>query len=359
MSTASHTSPRRFYEIDLLRFIAAMSVVVYHLTFRGYAADQYSPLAFPAIARFSRYGYLGVELFFVISGYVILLSSVGKTLREFFVSRVARLYPAFWVACTLTFIVGRIWGTGAGDTHMAPMLHASARQFAVNMTMLQDLAGIPAIDGVYWSLTVEIMFYLLFSLLISYRLMRYIDLFIIVLLGISLLSPAPGTFISTLFFPEYAPYFAAGMLFYLIQERFEERRLMRYLLLLASYVLALRSALKISGTVSEVYQVQLSQVVTIGIVSSFFVAFWLIISRRLNLDRWKWLAIPGAITYPLYLLHSNISFIAFHRLGTTVNKYVLLVAAVLVMIAAAYLIHLLLEKRISNALKRLSSTLGS
>ncbi len=62
--------PLRFYEIDLLRFLAALSVVLYHYTYRGYMADHYSPVPFVGIGRFTKYGYLGVELFFLISGYV-------------------------------------------------------------------------------------------------------------------------------------------------------------------------------------------------------------------------------------------------------------------------------------------------
>ncbi len=113
MEQESRKAPTRFYEIDLLRFLAALSVVIYHYTFRAYGVGNLSPIPYLEMSRFTRYGYLGVELFFIISGYVILLSVQGKTVRQFFISRVQRLYPAFWVACTLTFLVVRIWGNGS------------------------------------------------------------------------------------------------------------------------------------------------------------------------------------------------------------------------------------------------------
>jgi len=100
LESAPHKLPTRFYEIDLLRFIAAISVVFYHYAFIGVTRPDYNPLVFPALVPIAKYGYLGVELFFIISGYVVLLSAQGKTVRQFFVSRVTRLYPAYWVACT-------------------------------------------------------------------------------------------------------------------------------------------------------------------------------------------------------------------------------------------------------------------
>lgn len=108
--------PARFYEIDLLRFVAAISVVWVHYTFMNVSRPDYNPLAFPEFVPVSKYGYLGVELFFIISGYVVLLSAQGKTVRQFFVSRVTRLYPAYWFACTLTFLVKIIWGAGTNTS---------------------------------------------------------------------------------------------------------------------------------------------------------------------------------------------------------------------------------------------------
>ena len=53
---------------------------------------------FPAIANVTKYGYLGVNLFLLISGFVILVSSDGKSPRQFVISRIVRLYPTYWVA---------------------------------------------------------------------------------------------------------------------------------------------------------------------------------------------------------------------------------------------------------------------
>lgn len=111
MEQQSLNLPVRYYGLDLLRFLAALAVVLYHYTFRAYNSDNLSPVRYEELGQLTRYGYLGVQLFFMISGYVILLSMQGKTVRQFLIARMQRLFPAFWVACTLTFLVVRLWGT--------------------------------------------------------------------------------------------------------------------------------------------------------------------------------------------------------------------------------------------------------
>src|SRR5712692_76407 len=99
----------RLYEIDLLRITAALAVVLYHYTFSGYARHL-TAIAFPALSTVTRYGYLGVDMFFVISGFVVLLSAWGRRPHEFVISRIVRLYPAYWVAVTITAIVAITYG---------------------------------------------------------------------------------------------------------------------------------------------------------------------------------------------------------------------------------------------------------
>lgn len=352
MEPEPHKSPIRFYEIDLLRFLAALSVVFYHYTYRGYAVGRVIPIAFPSLAPFTKYGYLGVELFFIISGYVVLLSAQGKTVQQFFRSRITRLYPAFWVACTATFVVERLWGAGLDSS-----LAASFGQFLFNMTMLHEFFGITSVDGAYWSLAVEITFYFLVSLLIAYRLMRHINLMLslwllyVVAAALSLhvgpLQPAPA--FTHLFFPAYAPYFIAGMLFYLLQKA-EGRTPFRYGLLAVAYLLALYNELNQAKVLAASYHEPFSPVVVAGAITLFFVVFLLIVFQKVNLNRFTWLKWPGALTYPLYLLHENIGYVLFNRAGSLANKYLLLGGTILTMIGLAYLLHVLVEKPMSKRL---------
>lgn len=115
MEQEPHKRPSRFYEIDLLRFLAALSVVLYHYTYRAYMEGHYSPVSYPVLGSFTKYGWLGVQLFFIISGYVVLMSAAGKTVKQFLLSRITRLYPAYWAACTLTFAFMRSFGPSPGQ----------------------------------------------------------------------------------------------------------------------------------------------------------------------------------------------------------------------------------------------------
>ena len=72
----AHSANSRFNELDLFRFLAAIAVVMYHWTFRGAAARNLTSFSIPEFAPWVKYGYLGVDLFFILSGFVILSEAV-------------------------------------------------------------------------------------------------------------------------------------------------------------------------------------------------------------------------------------------------------------------------------------------
>src|SRR5207302_7827749 len=138
----------RFQELDVLRGLAALGVVLFHYLTRYdqiYTSRGDVPFGFSI-------GASGVDLFFVISGFVIFMT-LGRcaTASDFLISRFSRLYPAYWAAALLTFIVGSMWPL--------PDQHYTVIQLLINLTMLQGFGNVPAIDGVYWSLGVELCFY--------------------------------------------------------------------------------------------------------------------------------------------------------------------------------------------------------
>ena len=91
----------RFYEIDLLRFVAAFAVVIFHYTYTGFM-EGYSPVAdFPAIREITRYAYMGINFFFVISGFVIFMSVADGSVRNFVISRFVQI-----ISCLLVCSAG-------------------------------------------------------------------------------------------------------------------------------------------------------------------------------------------------------------------------------------------------------------
>jgi peptidoglycan/LPS O-acetylase OafA/YrhL len=331
----------RVNELDLLRFIAALAVVFYHCAFRGYAGHL-SPVSYPLLAPVAKYGYLGVQLFFLISGFVILMTATSGSLRRFAVSRFVRLYPAFWVCCTITFLLSAAIGP--------PRWSVSLRQYAVNMTMLSGFVGVPSIDGVYWSLFVELKFYALVAAVLLIRQIEKVQLFLLGWLAVSaileFLPPgAPRAFLIV----DYAPYFIAGATCFLIFYRGLSP--VRLGVVIASWGLAVVQAIRRLPEIETQNGTTMNRYVVAGIVTACF-AVMLVISlrrsRRFGHKRWL---LAGALTYPLYLLHQNLAYMSFEFGYPAINAFLLLVTTIAALIALSWAVHVLVEKRYSLALK--------
>ena len=87
-----------------------------------------------------------------------------------------------------------------------------------------------------------------------------------------------------------------------------------------------------------------------GYCQRFFVFFLLIIYRKIKLGKADWLSWAGALTYPIYLLHHNMGYVVFQRLGNKVSNYVLLIGLLATVVLLAYLLHVAVERRYSKAL---------
>lgn len=338
------TSKDRFYEIDLLRFLAALAVVLYHYTFRGFAEGGYSPVEYPVIGEFFKYGSYGVQLFFIISGFVILMTATKRDAAHFVISRITRLYPAFWVCVTLTALV-IAWKGGE-------LFQVGLVQYLVNLTMISGFVGVEMIDGVYWTLLVEIKFYaLIFMLLITGQIARieWFLAFWLVLTAVAFVAPLPKI-ITFLFLTDWSAFFIAGALFYLIRQK--GLNLVRGGMLWLSFMLAIFENIRQLSHLEDMYNSHFSPFVTSALITAFFVIFLLIAlgkTQRINSPR---LISLGVLTYPLYLIHQNIGFIIYHEIGDAVNRYLLLAALVSVMLLVAWLIHKLIEQPTGRVMNR-------
>lgn len=320
-----------------------MAVVLYHYSFRGNAADHLSTFSYPAIAPVAKYGYLGVNLFFIISGFVILMTAWGATSKDFFVSRAVRLYPAFWVCCTLTFVVTLIAGHGIFIAHLG--------QYLTNMTLLAGFSRIPLIDGVYWSLVVEIQFYaLVFVVLLSGHIDKAERLFAAWLVVTGLLLRWPVHYATALFLVQFAPYFVAGATFFLIRR--EGWSTLRTTMLIASYATCLQVALVESVALRTHFHTEWNPAAIAAILASFFGIFALIASKRTSVFARDGFIALGALTYPLYLIHQNVGFMLLNALHGRVNDHVSMWGTVALMLLIAFAVNRWIERRSSKWLKR-------
>lgn len=337
----------RVNEIDLLRFFAALAVVFFHYSFRGYAADAMSIMPYPLLASLSKYGYLGVELFFMISGFVILMTAANGSLRSFAISRIVRLYPAFWACCTVTFLVTLAIGE--------PRYSASIGQYLANMTMLSGFVGVPSIDGAYWSLFVEIRFYALVAIILILGRIHQAQIFILLWLVSSvILEIYPVGKLRYLLITDYSAFFIAGATYFLIWSKGPS--LTRVAVVTISWCLAiLQSINKLQGFEKH-YSTSMNAYITAGIITLFFTVMMLVSLRRTGIiGRTRWL-LAGSLTYPLYLLHQNIGFMVFNIAYPSVNAHILFWGTIVAALVSAYIVHYFIERRLSSPMKAALNT---
>lgn len=297
--------------VNLLRFLAAFGVLFFH-KFSYFLDIGFLSKNLSFLEPLTHYGYLGVNLFFLISGFVITLSSEGRTLGQFISARFVRLFPVFWICVSITTLFVLIFA----KNESIPLA-----QYLANLTMMPHYYGdYTFIDGSYWTLELELKFYLLIALLLVLKKWFTISFQnIFLLLSIPLLYDALfynpfsrntfDTIISFFFHSylgEYGQYFIAGVLFYGMYKN-NTNRLYHYLALIICYIVTLLKALDNSPP-SE------NPTIIAMYITAFFGIFLAISLKKISNETFSFLGknsnkiliTLGAATYPLYLLHSKI-----------------------------------------------------
>lgn len=132
--------------LDTTRGIAVLMVLCAH------TLDLFSR----EYSRFMQIGNAGVMLFFICSGYVIPMSLEKSSLGDFWIRRFFRLYPAYWLAIVLMIPLGMSQVT-------------TWQEVLINFTMVHAFLGVNDVNPIFWSLTVEMMFYMAMTLLVLLR----------------------------------------------------------------------------------------------------------------------------------------------------------------------------------------------
>jgi peptidoglycan/LPS O-acetylase OafA/YrhL len=346
----SRSAPRgsRIAVIDGLRLVAAVSVAFFHLAGCAVVAKAWGAKTddiFPTINHFAAYGFLGVELFFMISGFVICMSAWGRTLGDFTRSRITRLFPAYWPAVIITTVVVTIWPV---ITNRLP-----ADQIAVNLVMLNMPLKVPNVDNVYWTLWSEARFYLLFGLVLVWRglTLKRTLLFGYGWLIASIFTVKGGVpILSAILQPESAPLFVAGMAFFLIHRFGHDLKL--WGLVFFAYALALHNVVARIDSDAKNNHYNLSHGVGFVLITIFFAIMAVIAMGWTARIQWKWLTTAGLLTYPFYLLHQNIGWAIIHAMRDVRPRKLTLFGVILIMLVLAWLLHKLIEKPLAKVLKR-------
>jgi peptidoglycan/LPS O-acetylase OafA/YrhL len=144
--------------LDFVRGIAAFAVLIQH------SGETLWPSIAWATHQYVNIGRFGVVAFFLVSGFIIPFSlERGGSVRRFWIGRFFRLYPLYWVSLIAILVIYQFRSDALTfDFRTHTLLHA-----VVNFTMIQELVGVPHAIGLYYTLTVELVFYTLCAVLFA------------------------------------------------------------------------------------------------------------------------------------------------------------------------------------------------
>lgn len=285
----------RIIQLDALRGIAAIWVVLFHLTtrfFQIYPQEQISTFSIPD-------GRHGVHLFFMISGYVILMTlDKCKSLLDFAVLRFCRLFPTYWLCVIVTFCVVTYFGL--------PGREVPLKDAFLNLTMVPEALGVQLVDNSYWSLQVELFFYTLMGILVFSGQRKNLILILSLLIALDLClliywnQPAitlakPIKAIRLLLNLRFLHLFLFGMICY--ERKINNKKY--YLPLLLFCILC------------SLIEKDLEHFIFIALVG---IVFFIATNKEISLFQNKMLLFLGYISYPLYLIHQNISYVVIRTL---------------------------------------------
>lgn len=304
----------RLPELDALRGIAALAVVFFHFTINRNATE---------LGWQFNYGVTGVDIFFMISGFVIFLTINTKTEhgKDFVISRFSRLYPTYWACVLLTATFILIYDPASFKT----------TSVLANFTMFPTYFGVEDLDGSYWTLLVELVFYIwILMIYLSDGLKNIIPIGLICLTAIVAFHFFSNHYPQLYYLVVYKvqlinhfPLFLSGIVFYKI--RFESFK-PAYIIILLICILA-SAYLHDKGGKTMYFMGRFEHAMVIVFYHFIFTLFVLGKLTFLNL---KPLLFLGKISYSLYLIHQ---YIGLHLIETFKNAGLNIYAAILICIS--------------------------
>jgi peptidoglycan/LPS O-acetylase OafA/YrhL len=358
----------RFAIIELLRGFAAIWVFCCHFQF-----SEAFQTAFPSLHKVLKAGSLGVPMFFVLSGFCIAASAVGsqrkdRSVWEFFERRFKRIYPPFWlsifVVASVPFVIEVLscFKTGVFVSPAPAYLDFSFQDWIKLISLAQVfsvLPGLPTLDqkfcsmnGVYWTLAIEVQFYLAIGIALWTR--RIYPL----CLGLTVVSIPftlfPASFLTGLFLP-FWPQFALGVfLFYLFDRGLVPSRV------LPSRALPIIWCLAFGAAFFAAYWISNELPLTHFAFAAWFALFLLLVESIESPFVSKVLGSKtaiirisssvlmglGAMSYSLYLLHNKLQYLSIQavRQLLSTNSIVFDVSVILLTCGMCYLFYLVCER---------------
>lgn len=144
------TKGKQYISLDIIRVISCLFIVLYHYTFRF--TEVYG-LGSGWSIRFE-YGAMAVDVFFFLSGFLAIYNMRHQSVLKSIVTKIIRLYPAYWMCIVITTVFVFI---------LLPEKKIGIGSVFINLTMLQSFFGVDSVDGAYWTMAYELVFYLIIA----------------------------------------------------------------------------------------------------------------------------------------------------------------------------------------------------
>lgn len=346
-------NPQRITFLDGLRGIAILLVMFFHTYSRypdvvPYLTDNYGE--FPIF----KYGYWGVQLFFLISGFVILMTlDKSKSFLQFIGKRWLRLFPAMLVATILIYMtagilserplgIPRLIDILPGLTFMEPSWLSSIFKTTIN-----------PLETVFWSLYVEIKFYFIIGILYftlgkKRAIIGIVVLFVLTMI-LYFLASVSGVFE---FLAALTVQLGFGQLQYFIMGAwaylYYTEKKAKYLVFNAIFLVIV--AIAIIMTTNNI-----AEIAWLIIVMSLFLLPICFEKIRFLFSN-KFLLLIGFVSYPLYLIHSNAIIALTVKLNShfsVIPKILLPIIPMGIMILIAYIIAKFIEPNLRRIIKRI------
>ena len=300
--------------LDMWRGIACLCVVLYHST--SVVTGRFEGLASLPLYRLGNFGYLGVQMFFVISGYCIAGAACSALRRSdhwgsFMLARLRRVFPPLWFSLILivAFCLLAQALVSVGLLHSSLLanrnvLHLSVAFYLSNLTLTQLVFHQPFLSIVCWTLCYEIAFYLLVSMFLVRRRaagsepLLLTGLHCVTLGALALLTLAPQY---RLFPLDLWPQFGLGIVVYDVLKHPNQRRPQGWLLGISlAFLLFVFSRSLAIGPLVEPSRLTFGFALVFALLLLFLYPYDDALGRPMPV---RWLVKIGLFSYSLYLTH--------------------------------------------------------
>lgn len=311
--------------IDAVRALASISVAWAHIVNNTNPLQFADQRLYGAVKFTARYGYLGVYIFFVVSGFVIPLSLIKveysvSEFPRFMLKRLVRLQPPYYASILLSLLAAYAAAHAPNFQGEAP--HFTVSQVLMHLAYLPPFFGQSWIDVVYWSLLVEVEYYVLIGLVMAF-LRQASSAWIACTLCVACFAPVILPNPSHL--PYHLPFFVIGAALCFARAQKLDTRMTSIILLVALAAITMQHDLPYI----------ICAVITIALLQPFASVPTVFLFL-------------GRISYSLYLVHYVVGIKMVHLLGRYANtdfaRAAIYVVALSTSIFAAWIFYRLFER---------------